>query len=293
MIPYSHGDEKNYKSYKGERMTHANRLGLNRIIQPGLSITEFIKFAADCDFAGIELRNDLEDSRVLGGERAADIIAVCHGLGIDILTINALQRFNDPALFEQKKEELLLLMAEAEKVGCKNIVLCPVNDPKDARGKEQQREDLVQALKTYGPLFEKKNMVGFIEPLGFPICSVRYKQEAVAAIQNSGFDVLYRIVHDTFHHFLSEEKQVFPEWTGMVHISGVYAGKKKDAITDDDRVLVDAQDIMDNKNQITRLLDGGCDAPISFEPFSSSIQKLGLSELKQKLTKSIHYIFNT
>ena len=39
------------------------------------------------------------------------------------------------------------------------------------------------------------------------------------------------------------------------------------------------------------LLKAGCTAPISYEPFSSRVRDLPLSELKSQLRKSIDYLF--
>ena len=43
----------------------------------------------------------------------------------------------------------------------------------------------------------------------------------MAAIRAAGGEGCYRLVHDTFHHHLAGETAFFPEWTGLVHISGV------------------------------------------------------------------------
>jgi predicted xylose isomerase-like sugar epimerase len=49
---------------------------------------------------------------------------------------------------------------------------------------------------------------------------------------------------------------------------------------------------MDNRGQIAALLKAGCTAPISYEPFSSQVRALPLSELKSQLQKSIDYLFS-
>ena len=272
-------------------MIPVKQLAVNRITKPGISVTEFIQFASDTGFGGIELRNDLDDPTIKGGQSADEINKKAKELDIDVLTINALQRFNDASLFEDKKPELQELIDEALSINCKMIVLCPVNDPDDNRSADQQKKDLEDALKTYAPLFEKSGMIGLIEPLGFTICSVRYKEQAVNAIKATGLEKLYKVTHDTFHHFLSEETKVFPEFTGLVHVSGVYAGKAKEDITDEDRILVDDKDIMDNKGQVKELLEKGCTAVFSYEPFSSVIQKTPLDELKKGIVESKEYLF--
>jgi 2-keto-myo-inositol isomerase len=90
---------------------------------------------------------------------------------------------------------------------------------------------------------------------------------------------------------LSGEIEFFPNETAIVHVSGLLAGKTKAATTDEDRILVTEDDIMDNRGQVAALLKAGCTAPISYEPFSSQVRGLPLSELKSQLQKSIHYLF--
>jgi len=264
---------------------------LNRIMSPVLSVSEFINLASECSAMGIELRNDLADPSLLGGEKAEVLKALSEEKDVEILTVNALQRFNDPVLFDEKKTELLTLMEEAASVGCRQIVLCPVNDADDKRSSDVRHTDLVAALKIYAPLFQKYGMTGLVEPLGFEICSVRTKKQAVAAIKESGHSAVYKLVHDTFHHYLSGEKDFFPAYTGLVHVSGVHAGKEEADITDDDRLFVDAEDILDNKGQVERLKHTGCKGDFSFETFSPAVQKLEVSELKQQIENSVQFLF--
>jgi len=53
----------------------------------------------------------------------------------------------------------------------------------------------------------------------------------------------YKLLHDTFHHYLSGETEFFPKETGLVHVSGLLPGKTKAATTDEDRILVTKDDI--------------------------------------------------
>jgi predicted xylose isomerase-like sugar epimerase len=48
---------------------------------------------------------------------------------------------------------------------------------------------------------------------------------------------------------------------------------------------------MDNRGQLAALLESGCTAPISYEPFSSQVRDLPLPELRTQLQKSIDYLF--
>jgi len=62
---------------------------------------------------------------------------------------------------------------------------------------------------------------GFVEPLGFAECSLRHKEEAIEAIEAVGGADVFRVVHDTFHHYVAGETKMFPKMTGLVHISAL------------------------------------------------------------------------
>jgi 2-keto-myo-inositol isomerase len=69
------------------------------------------------------------------------------------------------------------------------------------------------------------------------------------------------------------------------------AGKLPSAIQDDDdRILVDATDVMDTRGQVAALLEGGCTAPISYEPFSPAVRAMPVAELKEALLRSVKYL---
>jgi 2-keto-myo-inositol isomerase len=260
-------------------------------MQPELPVSEFLRFAADCGAAHIELRNDLADPSLLGHESPEQINRVCDETGVGLLTVNALQRFNDADLFESGKRELRGLMETAAGVGCTMIVLCPVNDPADTRSAAQQRTDLVAALREYAPLFDRFGMTGLVEPLGFSICSLRFKAQAIGAIAEAGLSGIYRIVHDTFHHYLSGEQEVFPDQTELIHVSGVHPGTTREAMTDDDRLFVDGRDVMDNRGQLALLYGQGFGGHLSFEPFSPAVRQLSPDHVRMRVTESMEYLF--
>ena len=59
--------------------------------------------------------------------------------------------------------------------------MCPLND-----GTPVAHADLVAALKAMAPILRERGLFGLVEPLGFPISSMRTKQQAVAAIDEAG-----------------------------------------------------------------------------------------------------------
>ena len=109
---------------------------------------------------------------------------------------------------------------------CPAIVLCPNNDTKDTRDPETRLSETVAALTAFGPSFTRRGILGYVEPLGFAECSLPSIVTAVTAITRSGHSC-YRVVYDTFHHYLGPdtEKEIGTSYdvshTGLIHVSGV------------------------------------------------------------------------
>src|SRR5262249_8797602 len=122
-----------------------------------------------------------------------------------------------------------------------------------------------------------------------PISSLRTKKEAIAAIDEADGADVYKLVHDTFHHHLAGETDIFPQRTGLVHISGVVdPDVGVDKMLDPHRVLVDGRDRLGNLPQIKALLAAGFDGPYSFEPFAPEVHEL--ADPKSALRDSMEYV---
>ena len=148
--------------------------------------------------------------------------------------------------------------------------MCPLNT-----GKPVPPENTVEALKAFRPVLNERGLIGLVEPLGFPISSLRTKKEAIAAIEAVDGRDVYQLVHDTFHHHLAGETEFFPKWTGLVHISGVSDRKVAVAdMLDPHRVLIDEMDRLENLGQIRAFLAAGYMGSFSFEPFASEVHAL-------------------
>jgi 2-keto-myo-inositol isomerase len=168
-------------------------------------------------------------------------------------------------------------------------VLCPVNAAEDRRDERRRANDLRQSLTALMPILSDCGILGLVEPLGFSESSLRLKRVAIEAIDGVGGNAAYKLVHDTFHHKLAAEDQLFPERTGLVHISGVEdASLALEAIQDKDRVLVGSADLLDTVGQVRALLDGGYHGPFSFEPFSPDVH--GLADRAGALRESMAFI---
>lgn len=242
------------------------RFALNHIIAPRRDPAALFALAGELGIEAVEIRNDIAGNAILDGTPAGRIRALAADAGVRILSINALQRFNDWRA--ERANEALVLADYAAACGAEALVLVPSND-----GTPPDR--LHAALEGLRPILASRRLVGLVEPLGFVTSAVRRKSEAAQAIAAVDGGADFRIVHDTFHHYLAGEEALFPELTGLVHISGVEdPALSVEEMRDAHRVLVTAADRLENIAQIRALFASGYDGFLSFEPFAAEVQDL-------------------
>ena len=242
---------------------------LNHMTAPALPLEAFFALATSLGITAVEIRNDLSGNAILDGTTPAEVKATAERHGVTILSINALQRFNEwtPA----RAREASALIDYAAACGARALVLVPKNDGTGQADGERQ-SNLREALTALKPMLDAAGIIGLVEPLGFEICSLRSKREAADAIRATGADQTFRLVHDTFHHHLAGEPELFADLTGLVHISGVEdPAVAVSDMRDSHRVLVGPQDRLGNARQIKALIAAGYDGPLSFEPFSPAV----------------------
>jgi 2-keto-myo-inositol isomerase len=254
-------------------MIKRSKISLNRIIYPKLELEDFFEFTKALDLNKIELRNDLPGGEIINGYSHEQLKELSKKYGVEILTINALQKFNLAAILPETIKELKKLINLSLSIGCNAIILCPNNDVNDKRNSEEIFKETVKTLKTFGPLFQDNGMQGYLEPLGFEECSLRSLVTAMKTIQESGYPV-YKIVHDTFHHHLGPD--TFDTIKNDYDISH--------------RVLVTEQDRLQTKEQIELLLKLGYAGNISFEPFSQKVQEMEIDPENTLLVFYLYYI---
>ncbi|PKP75434.1 MAG: xylose isomerase [Alphaproteobacteria bacterium HGW-Alphaproteobacteria-6] len=264
----------------------ALRFALNHMVAPGLPPEAFLALARDLGCDAVEMRNDLAGNALADGTPAAKVGAAAARAGIAILTINALQRFNDwSADRAAEAEDLARACADC---GAAALILVPVNDG-SGRDPVEARDNLTRALTGLAPILERHGIQGYVEPLGFAVCSLRFKSAAAAAIRDLGLAARFRITHDTFHHHLAGETEIFPDLTALVHVSGVdNPSVAVDDMRDSHRILVTAQDRLDNLGQIARLRAAGVAAHLSFEPFAEAVHRA--ADIRADLARSIEFI---
>ncbi len=250
---------------------------LNHMATPRLNCRKFLDLAASLGCIGVELHNDLADKRLtdaafFDGEAPEAIGAHARSNGVRLLGLSEVYGFN--AWSDAMRARVQLLIDQAGRAGAESISLIPRNDAPQY-GEGERKEALRRSLGEILPMLDKAGLIALIEPLGFTSSSLRLKADAVAAIEAVGGKARYRLVHDTFHHHLAGEKEFFPEYTGIVHISGVVdPALTAEEMRDGHRILVDGRDRLGNIEQIRNLLSLGYGGPFSFEPFSPDIHAL-------------------
>jgi 2-keto-myo-inositol isomerase len=268
-------------------LSHLLSYAINHMVAPRKSFAELVAVANALELDAVEIRNDLPTTAILDGTDAAQIRDQAAAGGVRILSINALQRFN--AWNVEREGEARALARYARNCGAAMLVLCPVNDVSYRLSESARLSGLREALRGLAPILGDAGVIGLVEPLGFQESSLRLQSEAVEAIEDLGLGERLRIVHDTFHHYLSGEPHLLPDWIGLVHLSGVDdLGLPVGALRDKHRGLVGPNDRLGNIAQICALLAGGYDGPFSFEPFEASVH--ASQDIAGALERSIHWL---
>ena len=254
-------------------MTHPIKFGFNHMVDPALTPDELVDAAVKLGAVAIELRNDVGDNSLKDEATARRVGAKAKAAGLEVATVNALYPFN--VWNDERARQTEALAAIAAAAGAKALVMCPLNEGKMLEDTPEKAASLRAALTAIRPILMAHGLKGYVEPLGFPVSSLRMKREALSAIDAIGGADVFSLVHDTFHHRGAGEDAIFAARTGLVHISGL----EDPTITftdmlDGHRVLVGPKDRLGNVEQLRRLYADGYDGIVSFEPFASEVHNL-------------------
>ena len=262
------------------------QFSLNHMVAPRLGYNAFFDLALSLGVNAVEIRNDIPTA-LMGNKNAKLIGKLAKDKGITIINVNALQRWNQWS--KAKADEAKKLAEYTALTGAKNLILVPTNDTKFKPSHQARLEGIREALSALKNILKDHGLIGCVEPLGFVECSLRLKAEALAAIDDIGGAKRFKVTHDTFHHFVAGEKDFFGERTGLIHVSGV-TDKKYNAsnMRDPQRVLVDANDMIDNRGQVRKLMASGYKGYVSFEPFSAGVHKS--KQIARDVARSMDYL---
>lgn len=268
-----------------------DRFCINRKIAPNLDLEQFFSLVKKCGLNKVELRNDMPSGKVTDNLGNDQLNTLAEKYGIEIITINALGMFNlldDQAALLKNAEALL---SQAQAIHSKALVLCPHCSANDNRSEEQKKTDTLAALKLLAPLFRQYGVQGYVEPLGFGISSLRSSLLTQSLIRDSGAP--YKIVLDTFHHYLSDvaqpefDTQVEIDSIGLVHLSGVEDPRAKSALSDEERIMLSDKDRLESNQQVQNLERLGYRGIYAFEPFSSQLGSWTPADIEREIRQSI------
>lgn len=260
------------------------RFALNHMTAPRLGATAFLDLAQALGCVGVEFRNDLP-GKLFDGASPETIDAAVRSRGLRLLALAEVKMFNDWSSAKAAEAEGLMKIAQA--AGADAVSLIPRNDGV-ATGRGDSARVTSEALRELVPMLKAHGLKAMVEPLGFAVCSLRYKDVLAEVIDAVGGKGICFMVHDTFHHALAGFGPIYPDMTGIVHVSGVRDAIYLDDMRDPHRVLVDADDVLGNVAQIRALRAGGYDGPISFEPFAPSVH--ALADAAPALRASMEFI---
>lgn len=263
------------------------KTALNHMTVPGLGYVAFLDLAARLGCVGVEVRNDIPRP-LFDGLDPAEAGRIARDKGLRLVGLSQVYPFNDwtPA----REDAVKALIATAKAAGAETISLIPRNDGAGL-GNGERQANLRIALKGVLPLLQDAGLIALVEPLGFMRSSLRSKTELVDMIVSIGGTGQFRLVHDTFHHTLADGGPLYPEQTGIVHISAVTDQKLSLAqMEDEHRVLVDARDRLGNVEQLAALIAGGYDGPVSYECFAPETQ--AMADPYTEIKHSFDFIFS-
>ncbi|MEB6337523.1 TIM barrel protein [Serratia rhizosphaerae] len=268
-----------------------DRFCINRKIAPNLDLERFFQLVKKCGLNKVELRNDMPSGKVTDDLSNEQLNALAAKYGIEIITINALGMFN----LLDNQETLLgnaqALLTQAQAIHSKALVLCPHCSKDDRRSDEQKQQDTLAALQLLAPLFQRYGVEGYVEPLGFGISSLRSSLLSQAIIRDAGAP--YKIVLDTFHHYLSApaqqefDAQIQIDRIGLVHLSGVEDPRAKETLGDEERIMLSERDRLESKKQVQNLERLGYRGIYAFEPFSSQLNGWTEADIEREVRQSI------
>jgi 2-keto-myo-inositol isomerase len=262
------------------------KFALNHMVAPKLGYADFFNLALRLGVNAVEIRNDIP-AALMGNKNAKAIGKLAKELGLTIINVNALQRWNQ--WNKAKADEARKLAEYTALTGAKNLILVPTNDTKFKPSESERMDGLHRGLDGLKGILKDHGLVGCVEPLGFAECSLRLKAEALAAIDAVGGAKRFKVTHDTFHHYVAGEAEIFAARTGLIHVSGVSdPAQRRETMRDPHRVLVDGQDRIDNRGQVARMLADGYTGYISFEPFAAEVHKS--RQIARDLARSMDYL---
>jgi 2-keto-myo-inositol isomerase len=223
-------------------LTNSFTFAVNRMVSPHRPLDDFLRLARAGGAEAVEIRNDIAGQEFADGTPAGELKRRIEDAGLRVASINALQRFNHWT--PEREREAAALVRYAHDLGAPGIVLCPVIAAAHGRSDAELEGMLRAALRGLKPILSDHGVIGYVEPLGMVDSTLRHQSIAAAALEEIGGQGTFQICYDTFQHFRASATKTFPEWIGLVHVSGITrTDLSGEELTEPDRGLVDDRDM--------------------------------------------------
>lgn len=269
------------------------RFCVNRKIAPSLTIEEFFKVVKKCGLNKVEIRNDMPSGKILDDLTPSQFNELAHQYGIEVVTINAIYPFNLPSSRKSVEQRAREMLDIAQNINVGAIIMCPFNEV-DTRSEQEKINDTVDSIKYFSDIFAQYGIGGLIEPLGFPISSLRSFKLAGQILKET--NTPFKMTFDTFHTYLSGlsitdfKLDIDINQIGLVHLSGVEDARAREELTDEERIMLSKNDVLKSKEQVIELERLGYKGIYSFEPFSSILSSWTAKDIESAINSSITYI---
>mgnify|MGYP002737618009 CR=1 FL=1 len=263
------------------------RFALNRTCAPHLPLGDFIALATSVGVRAVEIRNDIEGREFHDGTPAEEVRSRLLDAGLEVASVNALQRFNEWSPTRAKEAEAIISYAAA--LGAPGVVLCPVHNEDNGWTAAEAEKNLRDGLRQLRPILLDHGVTGYVEPLGMKGSTMKRQDMAVAAVGDiDGWDA-YQLCYDTFQFFRCGDTALMPERIGLAHMSGIArTDLAPAALTEPDRGLIFVGDRVGNITQLRALKATGYGGFVSMEPFNPEVQND--PDLAAHLRASLDYV---
>lgn len=270
-----------------------SRFCINRKIAPALSIEAFFQVVQKCGLKKVEIRNDMPGGKILDSLNAEQFNRLAEKYHIEVVTINALYPFNLVAARAEVTQKAIEMLETAQQINAEAVIMCPFNEP-DMRDEQQRQSETLDSIDYFSTLFAKYGIKGLIEPLGFPVSSLRSFNLAGKLIKQANSP--FKLTLDTFHHHLAGlplenyAATVDINQIGLVHLSGVEDNRPTAQLTDEERIMLSPADVLKSKEQVIELEKLGYQGIYSFEPFASGLNSWDAAAVEKAINASIDYL---
>ncbi|MFC6323877.1 sugar phosphate isomerase/epimerase family protein [Companilactobacillus baiquanensis] len=280
-------------------MISTDRFCLNRKAAPGVKLDETLEMISSIGVNNIELRNDLygdpDNSSIMDSMSNSDVKIALNKNGVVIKTINAIGNMDKRSMVKENIESLTEMLEMTKNLDLKNFVFCPVRSTEDKRTSDEKKAEAIANVKDYSKVLKKYGVNGLIEPLGFTDSSLRTPWEGQAIIDEAGVDN-FKLVADSFHYYLANitdkqfNEKVNIDYIGLVHLSSVFANKKREELDDQDRYMLGQDDVMQSAELAQKIEARGYKGIYAFEPFSDDLKEWDVTKAKEELENSIKLV---